>query len=82
VGCLKLDVPEGPNLPTVDKQISINPETGFGADNGTCPGLVHTSLVGDVDPFGLVCTYMAGIRYFVIGISFIMATLIFLGRVD
>jgi len=82
VGCAKLSTAEGPELPEQDKQISISPESGFGADNGVCPGLVHTSLVGDVDPFGLVCTYMSGIRYFVIGISFIMATLIFLGRVD
>jgi len=43
---------------------------------------VHTTLLGDVDPFGLVCTYMSGIRFAVIGIAWIMAALIFMGRTD
>lgn len=81
-GCQKLDVPTGDNLPTKTIQASALPDSGWGSDNGTCPGLVHTTLVGDVDPFGLICTYMGGIRFAVIGFAGLIAALIFIGRLD
>jgi hypothetical protein len=82
-GCAKLGTAPDPDaMPGKSVSVSITPETGFGADTGTCPAMVQTQLVGAVDPFGLVCTYMSGIRFAVIGIAWIMAALIFLGRVD
>lgn len=82
-GCAELDVPNGPDLPTSNVSISgVVPQTGWGADNGTCPALVHTVSLGDVDVFGLMCTYMAGIRFLVIGMAWLIAALIFIGRTD
>jgi hypothetical protein len=82
-GCAKLgSPPDAESMPGKSVSVSITPESGFGADNGSCPAMVQTQLIGAVDPFGLVCTYMSGIRFAVIGIAWIMAALIFLGRVD
>lgn len=82
-GCAELDTPTGPNLPTSSVNISgVSPQAGWGADTGTCPALVHTVSLGDVDVFGLICTYMQGIRFLVIGISWLIAALIFIGRTD
>jgi hypothetical protein len=82
-GCAKLDLQDGPVKPESDQNVSaVSPQSGWGADNGTCPGLVHTASIGDVDPFGLICTYMSGLRFVVIGIAWLMAGFIFLGRVD
>lgn len=82
-GCAELDTPTGPDLPTSNVSISgVSPQSGWGADNATCPALVHTVSLGDVDVFGLVCTYMQGIRFLVIGIAWLIAALIFIGRTD
>lgn len=82
-GCAELDTPTGPDLPTSNVSISgVSPQSGWGADNATCPALVHTVSLGDVDVFGLICTYMQGIRFLVIGISWLIAALIFVGRTD
>jgi hypothetical protein len=82
-GCAKLDVPDGPQTPEHEVPISaITPQSGWGADNGTCPALVHTASLGDVDVFGLFCTFLTGIRFAVIGCAWLLAGFIFLGRVD
>jgi hypothetical protein len=82
-GCVKLGTPpDAEAMPGKSIAVTVAPESGFGADTGTCPAMVQTQLIGSVDPFGLVCTYMSGIRFAVIGIAWIMAALIFLGRVD
>ena len=82
VACAKLDVPDTPDMPGETVHVNVVPQSGWGADNGTCPGLVHTVSVGNVDVFGLFCQYAAGIRFAVIGFAGIMGVLIFLGRTD
>lgn len=82
-GCAKLGTPPSPeDLKKKDVPVSITPESGFGAGTGTCPGPIQLLNGATVDPFGLVCTYMAGIRFAIIGVAWLMAALIFLGRVD
>ncbi len=61
---------------------SVVPDAGWGASDGACPSSVMTLSIGAVDPFGLICTYMTGIRFAVIGIAWLMAGFIFLGRID
>jgi hypothetical protein len=61
---------------------SFAAQGGWGADNGSCPAPVHTTSLGNVDPYALFCTYAAGIRFAVIGFAFMVAVLIFLGRTD
>lgn len=82
-GCAKLGTPPNPeDLKKKDVPVSITPESGFGAGTGTCPGPIQLLNGATVDPFGLVCTYMSGIRFAIIGVAWLMAALIFLGRVD
>lgn len=80
--CAKLDVPATPPLPTTEINVSVAPDTGWGADNGTCPAQVYTHLVGNVDVYQLFCKYLQGIRFLVIGFAWLMGTLIFIGRVE
>jgi hypothetical protein len=79
--CAKLDTPTGDQTPTRDQAVTVAPDSGWGASSGTCPGVVHLAHF-DVDPFGLLCTYMNGIRSLVIGFAGIMGCMIFLGRLD
>lgn len=83
IGCQNLDRPAGPGLPTSAVSIAgVVPQFGWGADNGTCPAKVSTQLLGDVDVFHFFCTYASGIRPFVIGVAWVIAALIFIGRTD
>lgn len=83
VRCAKLDqAPTAPTVTGVTLQAAITPESSWGADNAQCPGLVHTSRLGDVDVYGLFCQYAQGIRFAVIGFASLVAVLIFIGRVD
>jgi hypothetical protein len=82
-GCKLVGDPPSPeNIQTESNNVQVTPEGGFGADNGTCPGLVHTVSLGNVDVFGLFCKFMAGIRFAVIGCAWIIAAMIFIGRTE
>ena len=37
LACQQLDTPSDPNITNNDKNITITPDSGWGADNGTCP---------------------------------------------
>jgi len=83
MACLKVGtVPTPAAITGVTVTAAITPDTGWGADNGSCPAVVHTTLAGDVDPYALFCTYASGIRFAVIGFAFMVAVMIFLGRTD
>ena len=83
LACLKVGtVPTPAAITATTVTAAITPQSGWGADNGSCPALVHTTKLGNVDVFGLFCTYAAGIRFAVIGFAFMVAVLIFLGRTD
>lgn len=80
--CATLNEAEDVPLPTSTINASVAPDSGWGADNGTCPALVQTQSIGAVDPYGMFCTYASGIRFIVIGFAGIIATLIFIGRIE
>ncbi|MFN5048840.1 hypothetical protein [Roseateles sp.] len=82
-GCAKLGTPgEGEDIKKKDIPVSITPDSGFGADTGTCPAPIQLANGLTVDPFGLFCKYMAGIRFAVIGVAWLIAAFIFLGRIE
>jgi len=82
-GCKLVGEPPSPeNIQTESNNVHVSPEGGFGADSGTCPGLVHTVSLGNVDVFGMFCKFMAGIRFAVVGCAWIIAAMIFIGRTE
>lgn len=80
--CAKLDVPSTPAMSTQEVNVAMSPDSGWGADNGTCPAMIYTHLVGSVDVYQLFCKYLQGVRFLVIGFGWLMGTLIFIGRVE
>lgn len=80
--CKELDVPAADTLPAETIPVSVSPDGGWGAGDGSCPGTITLASGITVDPFGLVCTFADGIRFIVVGFSALIATLIFIGRVD
>lgn len=80
--CTDLDIPGGDTLPVQTIPVSVSPDGGWGPGDGSCPGTITLSSGVTVDPFGLVCTFADGIRFIVLGFSSLIATLIFIGRVD
>lgn len=81
VGCAKMDQPSGPELEKQDKPVSVTPDSGWGADAGSCPPPITTTVLGQpvVIDNSLVCQFMSGIRFAVIGMAGLAAALIFLG---
>lgn len=83
LGCLEVGSPPAPAAITQSSvSVAFAPQSGWGADNGSCPAVIHTASIGNVDPYALFCTYAAGIRFIVIGFASIVAVMIFLGRMD
>lgn len=81
ITCQEMDEPEGPDIPNEDRQVTWSPMAGWGADSGSCPDWPTVSVLGrpvHVD-LHLVCTFMAGIRFAVIGIAGIIGALILIG---
>jgi len=79
--CAKLDTPDAPNLDTIEKPVTVTPDTGWGAENAACPAARHITVQGrDIPiPFDLFCQYMAGIRPMVIAMAWLSAGFILLG---
>ncbi|MES2099389.1 MAG: hypothetical protein V4569_06180 [Pseudomonadota bacterium] len=83
VGCLEHGQdPQEPDLDNEEIPVEVTPQGGWGASDGTCPAKVQTASLGMVDPYGLFCTYMTGIRFAVIGVAWLIGALIFIGRID
>lgn len=82
-GCVELGrAPDAEAIKNKDIPVNVTVVGGFGADNASCPGKITLSHGVVIDPYGLVCTYMGGIRFALLGSSFLIACLIFIGRVD
>lgn len=81
IGCQKLDKPVDEGIERLQKDFQMSPQGGWGADNGQCPVERHISVQGrDIPiPFDLVCQYMSGIRFAVIGAAWIAAAFIVMG---
>jgi hypothetical protein len=83
LACQKLDEPSSEELPTRSPSISITPDTGWGADNASCPLARHVIVNGrDIPiPFDLVCTFMSGIRPVLITVAWLIAAMLVVGAV-
>lgn len=84
LACQKLDTPEDKDLPTSEKEISISPDSGWGADNASCPSARHLTVQGrDVEiPYDLFCTWARGLRPIILAIAWLSAAYIILGVKD
>jgi hypothetical protein len=81
VGCAKMDQPSGPELDKQEKPVSVTPDAGWGSDAGSCPAPLQATVLGQSVAIDntLVCQFLSGIRFAVIGMCGLAATLIFLG---
>lgn len=82
VACAKLGTaPEAEPVPNEDRQLSIQPDTGWGEGGGSCPAPKTVQVHGFqlAMPFDLLCDFAAGIRPVVIGLAWLAAAFTFMG---
>nr|WP_316639179.1 virulence factor TspB C-terminal domain-related protein [uncultured Roseateles sp.] len=81
VGCQKLDAPDAQEIGKRDITVSFQPDAGWGASDASCPPPRVVSVLGQQIAIDntLVCQFMGGIRFAVIGVSALVAGLIFIG---
>ena len=81
LACQQLDTPSDPNITNNDKNIDITPDSGWGADSGSCPADRTMTLHGQTVAYSWspVCTYAGIMRYPIIGFAWLTAVLIALG---
>lgn len=81
LACQKLDEPEAQELPESEKDISISPDGGWGADNAACPAPKQITVQGRAIPipFDLFCTWASGMRPIIIAMAWLSAAFILLG---
>lgn len=80
--CQKLGSPGAPsNVPNQSKSLIVQPESGFGPSNGSCPADRNMTLIGT--PVSLswapICAMATGIRPVVVALAYLAAALSFLG---
>lgn len=81
VGCQKLDEPDAEDIGTRDIPVSFNANPGWGAADASCPAPRAVTVLGvpvEIDNT-LVCQFLSGIRFAIIGVSALVAGLIFVG---
>lgn len=74
--CQRLDSVDDVQIPQQDNPFSLNPISGFGADNASCPPSVHLFNKGgqSIDwSWSQFCTFSQGIRPLVIGFAWLAA---------
>lgn len=81
LACQKLDNPPEEDLPTSEKPISITPDSGWGADNASCPAPRHLTVQGRhiPIPYDLFCTWAQGLRPVILAMAWLSAAFILLG---
>lgn len=84
MACAKLGEPgEAPDLQNKDISASLQPDGGFGPDNGTCPAdrtyTTHNGGIPIVFSWAPVCQGAITFRPVVIGMAWLSAVLIFMG---
>jgi len=75
--CLEVDAPDLPDIETKNKDISITPDSGWGADGGACPAsrkLSHAEF-----SFQPYCDFATGIHPAVIAAAWLAAAVILVG---
>lgn len=84
MACAKLGEPgEAPELQKKDISVSLQPDSGFGPDNGSCPAnrtyTTHNGGIPIVFSWAPVCQGATTFRPVVIGMAWLSAVLIFMG---
>lgn len=78
LACAKLDTPEAPATEQNERALSINPLSGFGADNATCPApqvvqFMHQPVAIE---WTIPCQFATGIRPVVLAVAWLAAAMI------
>lgn len=83
LACAGLDTPSGPDLPNKTVDVTVLPDSGWGADNATCPAARHLTVQGrDIPiPYDLFCQFMSGIRPVILAMAWLSAAFIVVGGV-
>jgi len=82
VACAKLGTaPEAKPVPNEERQLAIQPDTGWGEGGGSCPAPKTVQVHGFQlsMPFDLLCDFASGIRPVVIGLAWLAAAFTFMG---
>lgn len=75
-GCKQLDEPADTELQKKDNPFSLNPVSGFGPDNASCPSPQQLFVRGGQSvswDWGQICTFAQGMRPLVIGFAWLFA---------
>lgn len=81
VGCLVAGTPPNTALPVDSRAVSVTPQSGWGADSSACPAPRSVTVLGvsaTVDNT-VLCGFMSGIRFAVLGAFGLAAAFIFVG---
>ncbi|KAF1003056.1 MAG: hypothetical protein E5299_02543 [Burkholderia gladioli] len=81
LACQALDTPDDTDLPTEERQISVTPDSGWGAESASCPAPRQIVTQGRTIPipFDLFCMYMEGLRPVIIAMAWLGAAFIIVG---
>lgn len=81
LACQNLDEPADQDLQSLEKPISITPDSGWGAENAACPAPKMLNVQGRqiAIPYDLFCTYMQGMRPIIIAMAWLSAAFILIG---
>lgn len=75
LACQKLDVPDAQNIENKDVNVSINPDSGWGPANGSCPAPRVLALHGLTTEFSWqpMCDFASGIRGVILAVAWVIA---------
>lgn len=83
LACAKpvFDTPEDVNVPNVDKNVSISPDSGWGPSSGTCPAPKTITVSGQsyAVPLDQLCQFASGVRPLFISFAWLTAALMLVG---
>lgn len=81
LACAKMNEPQEKDLEEIKKDIQISPDSGWGADNASCPAPKQIHPMGRtiMIPYDLFCMYMQGLRPIIIAMAWLSAAFILIG---
>lgn len=83
LGCLKPGTPSDVDLPTDSRTVTVAADSGWGADTGSCPAPRVVDVMGQSVTIDntLVCDFVSGIRFAIVGVCGLMAAFVFVGGI-
>lgn len=81
VACQKLGDLQATPLPNENKQLSINPDSGWGPSGGACPAPKTATVMGvHLElPFTMLCDFALGIKPLLLAFAWLTAAMTFMG---